>query len=81
MSPNPPPPADEETWRNRFIALNLVRIGGTVIALLGLYLWHSDQLRQGGAMEVGLPIAVLGVVISFLGPRQLAKKWQSPPEQ
>ena len=30
-------PQDDETlWRNRFIAINLVRIGGTIVVLLGL---------------------------------------------
>ena len=81
MSPNIQPPVDEETWRNRFIMINLVRIGGTAVALLGLYLWHSDALREGGAMETGLPIALVGIAISFLGPRMLVKKWRTPPEQ
>ena len=81
MSPTPQPPVDEETWRNRFVMINLVRIGGTAVALLGLYLWHSDAIREGGAMETGLPIALVGLVISFVAPRMLARKWRTPPEQ
>lgn len=76
MSPFPP---DEATWRNRFILINMVRIGGTAIVLLGLYLWHSDAIRPGGATEVGLPMAIVGLVISFLAPRVLARYWRTPP--
>ena len=76
-----PPPVDEATWRNRFIAMNLTRIGGTVVALAGLLIWHSDLYRQGGAIELGLPLAVIGVVISFVGPLVLARRWRTPPGQ
>jgi hypothetical protein len=78
MSPVPP---DEATWRNRFIAINLVRIGGTAIVLLGLYLWHSDAVRLGGALEIGLPLAIIGLVISFFAPKALARHWRTPPGQ
>lgn len=81
MTSTPPPPFDDATWRNRFVMINLVRIGGTVIALLGLYLWHTDSLREGGAIEVGLPLALIGLAISFLAPRYLTRKWRTPPEK
>ncbi len=62
-------PQDDETlWRNRFIAINLVRIGGTVIVLFGLAIWYSDLLVEGGSMAVGLPLALAGLVASFWGP-------------
>jgi uncharacterized membrane protein (DUF485 family) len=79
MTTNSPPPLDEATWRNRFIAINLVRIGGTFVVLIGLIIWHSDWLEQGGSIEVGLPLALLGLAISFGGPLYLAKKWRTPP--
>lgn len=80
MSPDPPS-ADDETWRNRFIAVNLVRIGGTLVVLFGLFLWHSDWVRSGGAIEIGLPLALIGLVASFWGPLALARHWRTPPEQ
>ena len=46
MTPDPTHGADEATWRNRFILVNLVRIGGTVVVLLGLLVWHSDKPRS-----------------------------------
>jgi hypothetical protein len=79
MNPDDGRPIDEATWRNRFILLNLTRIGGTIVVLVGLYVWHSDTLREGGAIAVGLPLALIGLVISFWGPKQLARKWKTPP--
>lgn len=73
------PQDDVTVWRNRFIAINLVRIGGTVIVLFGLAIWHSDLLVQGGSMAVGLPLALAGLVASFWGPKVLAARWRTPP--
>jgi hypothetical protein len=72
-------PIDEETWRNRFIMMNLTRIGGTAVVLVALGIWHSDWIAQGGSMAIGLPLALIGLVISFGGPRYLARKWRTPP--
>jgi hypothetical protein len=80
MSPTPPPSVDDDTWRNRFITVNLVRIGGTLVVLFGLFVWHSDWLRSGGAIEVGLPLALIGLAVSFAGPLVLARKWRTPPD-
>jgi hypothetical protein len=67
-------PDEDSTWRNRFILLNLVRIGGTLVVLLALLLWQSDVFVQGGSI-VGFPIALIGLVISFFGPKWLAGRW------
>ncbi len=72
------PSEDEAVWRNRFIAINLTRIGGTAIVLVGLLLWYSDTLVEGGSMAVGLPMALIGLTISFGGPVYLARKWRTP---
>ena len=65
---------DESTWRNRFILVNVVRIGGTVLVLLSLALWQTDFFVRGGAW-VGFPLALAGLVISFWGPKWLARRW------
>lgn len=73
-------PQDDETlWRNRFIAINLVRIGGTIVVLIGLALWQSDVLVEGGSLILGLPLTLAGLVASFWGPKWLAARWRTPP--
>lgn len=78
MTIEPQPARDEALWRNRFILLNLTRIAGTVVALFGLLIWHSDWWRSGGAIEIGLPVALVGLAISFGAPQYLARKWRTP---
>lgn len=68
-------PVDDDTWRNRFITLNLTRIGGTAIVLLALAIWHTDFIVRGGTI-LGFPLALIGLVVSFLGPRYLTRKWR-----
>jgi hypothetical protein len=69
-------PQDDHLWRNRFIAVNLVRIGGTVVVLIGLAIWHGNVLVEGGSPEVGLPLALVGLVASFWGPIALSRYWK-----
>ena len=72
-------PQDEETvWRNRFIMINLVRIGATVVVLFALALWQSDLIVEGGSI-LGLPLALAALVVSFWGPKWLAARWKTPP--
>jgi hypothetical protein len=72
------PEQQEAQWRNRFILINLVRIGGTILVLLALLLWQSDTFVEGGSW-VGLPIALIGLLISFLAPKYFARQWRTPP--
>jgi len=74
------PQQDEDLWRQRFIAVNLVRIGGTILVLFALALWQSDLIVTGGSV-LGLPLALIGLAISFGGPVWLAKRWRTPPER
>ncbi len=73
-------PNDEATWRNRFILINLTRIGGTILVLAALLLWQSDMIVEGGHF-IGFPIALIGLAISFGGPHYLARRWRTPPGQ
>jgi len=73
------PPIDEDTWRNRIIAINLIRMSGTVVVLIGLLIWHSDIVVERGSMMIGLPLALIGLVVSFYGPKYLARRWRTPP--
>ena len=72
------PQEEEDVWRNRFIMVNLVRIGGTIIVLFALALWHTDTFVEGGTI-IGFPIALAGLVVSFWGPKWLVRRWREPP--
>ena len=58
-------PEEVTLWRNRFILMNLVRIGGTFVVLLALLLWQSDVFVEGGSI-IGFPIAIAGLVDQLL---------------
>ena len=72
------PEEQEAMWRNRFILVNLVRIGATVAVLLSLALWQSDLIVEGGSI-LGFPLALGFLAMSFLGPKWLARRWREPP--
>lgn len=73
------PSEDEALWRNRFITINLVRIGGTAVVLFGLVVLNGDLVQEGGSIALGVPLAFIGLAISFGGPKWLSKKWRTPP--
>jgi hypothetical protein len=73
------PKDDDALWRNRFILLNLTRIGGTIVVLIGLVIWYGDLVREGGMIELGLPLALIGLAISFWAPKRLSRMWRTPP--
>ncbi len=73
------PQDDEALWRNRFILLNLTRIGATAVVIAALLLWQTDMFVEGGSI-IGLPIALAGLVASFWGPKYISRNWRSPPE-
>jgi protein-S-isoprenylcysteine O-methyltransferase Ste14 len=66
---------DEATWRKRFILMNLLQIAGTVLVLFSLLLWQTSYIVEGGTW-LGFPLALVGLVISFFGPRTLATHWK-----
>lgn len=69
---------DDAVWRNRFIAMNLLRIGATFVVLFGILLWQSDVIVEGGSI-IGFPLAFAALVVSFFGPKWLAARWREPP--
>ena len=79
MTTDPTPPIGDDEWRRRFILLNLVRIGGSVVCILGLAIWQTNLVQPGGWPEVGLPMALLGLLISFPGAQALVRRWRTPP--
>jgi hypothetical protein len=73
-----PEEQDEALWRDRFIMINVVRLGGTAVVLFALVLWQTDRIVAGGSI-LGLPLALAGLVMSFFGPKYLAAQWRTPP--
>lgn len=67
---------DEKVWRERFIQINMTRIGGTLIVLLGLVVWQTDVFAPGGSPWIGFPLAIIGLIVSFGGPVWLTKRWK-----
>jgi hypothetical protein len=70
--------SEDAVWRNRFIVMNLIRIGGTVGVILSLLLWQSDVFVSGGSI-IGLPLGILFLVVSFFGPKAYAGRFREPP--
>jgi hypothetical protein len=66
----------EDVWRNRFIIVNLVRIGATVFTLLAVVLGCTDLIVPGGMILIGLPLAIAGLIVSFMAPKWLARHWK-----
>ena len=69
-------PPDDNLWRDRFIQINMTRIGGTLIVLLGLVVWQTNVFAPGGSALIGFPMAIVGLVVSFLGPIWLTNRWK-----
>jgi hypothetical protein len=69
-------PPDDDLWRNRFVIVNLVRIAGTFVVLIGLALWQTDLVVRGGIPLLGLPLIVGGLAASFWGPAALSRHWK-----
>lgn len=69
---------DDTVWRNRFIVINLVRIGATAVVMFALLLWQSDMIVEGGSI-LGFPLALAALAVSFVGPKWLVRRWRTPP--
>lgn len=68
----------ERLERSRFTLLSAARASGAVLMLIGLWIWHGDIVREGGFVEVGGAIFILGFIESLILPQILARKWRSP---
>ena len=74
-------PEDRERLaKSRWQSLQLFRLVGLVLMLLGLLVWASDLLREGGLPALGIPIFVLGAFNALILPILLARRWRTPPE-
>ncbi|MEQ9661333.1 MAG: hypothetical protein RLN87_02160 [Parasphingopyxis sp.] len=70
----------ERLTKSRLQTLQLFRFVGLVLMLLGMLVWASDVLREGGLPELGIPVFALGAFNSLIVPILLARRWRTPPE-
>lgn len=71
MTDQAPDPA-----RTRFFILGLVRLGGVVLAFLGISVMAKHWVEP--ADFIGGALIVIGAVGVLVVPRVLAKNWRSP---
>ena len=63
--------------RNRFIVIQLVRISGVAMVLLGLMVMTG---RIDWPREAGFVLAAAGLFEALLAPLLLSRKWKTPSE-
>lgn len=68
-------PASDQTARSRWLALNLMRLGGLAIVLVALMIITE---RLPVPPIAGYLLFVLGMVEMFVVPQILARRWRSP---
>lgn len=69
---------DDDVWKRRFLLLTFIRLGGTVLVLLGLLVGFSDVFTPGGNRLLGLLIMGAGLAELAVLPRLLRKGWRQP---
>lgn len=65
----------EEQARNRWLVIQVARIGGVVMVVIGLLI--ADGAIPG-PQWAGYGMLVAGLLDVFLVPTMLARKWRSP---
>ncbi len=73
------PPSDPV--QQRFLLLNAARGVGAIVMIVGLLVWYTDLLRAGGDALTGGTVFAIGLALSFLLPKLLARRWRTPPGQ
>lgn len=66
---------DETKWRNRLIAYSAARLGGLAVFALGLAIFYTDLLREGGWPQLGAVVIVLGLIDALFAPWVLKRHW------
>ncbi len=68
---------DEETkWRNRLWAYSAARIGGLAVFALGLAIFYTDLVREGGWPRLGALVIVDGLIDALFAPMVMKKHWE-----
>lgn len=70
-------PKEDTRARNRFIVIQLVRISGVVMVMLGLLVMNG---RIDWPREAGFALSAVGLFEALLAPLLLSRKWKTPAE-
>ena len=70
-------PVSDDVARGRWLAMNLIRIAGVAMVVVGILIVQRviEEPAWSGYVLVGV-----GLLDVFLIPRVLARKWRSPLE-
>lgn len=63
--------------RNRFIVIQIVRLGGVAMVVVGLLVMTG---RIDWPREAGFVLAAAGLFEALLAPLLLSRKWKTPSE-
>lgn len=70
----PSPPTEEQRARGRFIAINVMRVTGVVMVLMGIAITQRAIDLPEMAAYV---LIVLGLIEAFVAPAVLSRAWSS----
>jgi hypothetical protein len=68
------PPEDQDKARNRFMVINLMRIGGVAMILFGIAVLQGVFALPEWIAYI---VIVLGLAETFVMPQVLARAWSS----
>ena len=68
---------DDKLARNRLVILNLVRLAGLAMVLIGLAIHYG---RIGGPEWVAYLFVAMGLVDFFFMPNIVSRDWRTPDE-
>ncbi len=69
-------PPTPDSAKSRFAMLQLLRLGGFVAAVAGIWLWR-DAAQAGDSEAPGKVLFVVGLFGSLVVPALLARRWRS----
>ena len=69
-----PKAAEEAIAETRYMIMGLVRIGSLAAVMLGIAI---ARMVIDATYELGVALAVVGLVMFFFGPILLAKRWKA----
>jgi hypothetical protein len=66
---------DDDVARKRLILYSLVRLGGLAVFFLGIAIFYTNLVREGGWPQAGAIIAIMGAIDTVFAPRVLKVAW------